>query len=47
MLTELYIEALLVDQELADMVWEMWSARVSPDEVAVMAWFLLLPEAKY
>ncbi len=24
MLTELYIEALLVDEELADMVWEAW-----------------------
>ncbi len=24
MLTEIYIEALLVDQELADQVWEAW-----------------------
>jgi hypothetical protein len=24
MLTELYIEALLVDEELADQVWETW-----------------------
>ena len=24
MLTELYIEALLVDEELADQVWELW-----------------------
>ncbi len=25
MLTEAYIEALLVDEELADLVWEAWS----------------------
>lgn len=24
MLTEMYIEALLVDEELADQVWEAW-----------------------
>jgi len=24
MLTEIYIEALLFDEELADMVWEAW-----------------------
>jgi len=24
MLSEIYIEALLVDEELADMVWEAW-----------------------
>jgi hypothetical protein len=24
MLTDPYIEALLVDEELADMVWELW-----------------------
>jgi len=24
MLTEIYIEALLVDEELADQVWEAW-----------------------
>ncbi len=26
MLTEIYIEALLVDEELADQVWEAWDA---------------------
>ncbi len=26
MLTEIYIEALLVDEELADQVWEAWFA---------------------
>ena len=28
MLTELYIEALLVDEELADLVWELWDRGV-------------------
>ena len=27
MLTKIYIEALLVDEELADQVWEAWDAR--------------------
>ena len=26
MLTEIYVEALLVDEELADQVWEAWSS---------------------
>ncbi len=26
MLTEIYIEALLVDEEVADKVWEAWDA---------------------
>ncbi len=26
MLTEIYIEALLVDEERADQVWEVWDA---------------------
>ena len=40
MLTELYIEALLVNEELADLVWEAWDAGVIPDEVAALAWLL-------
>jgi hypothetical protein len=42
MLTELYIEALLVDEELADMVWEAWDVGLIPDEVAAMAWWLVV-----
>ncbi len=41
MLTELYIKALLVDEELADMVWEAWDAGVITDELAVLAWSTL------
>lgn len=37
MLTEAYIEALLVDEELADFVWELWDAGLIPDELARLA----------
>ncbi len=38
MLTEIYIEALLVDEELADQVWEAWDKGEISDAVAVWAW---------
>ncbi len=41
MLTEAYIEALLVDEELADMVWALWGARLINDELATIAWLLI------
>jgi hypothetical protein len=41
MLTDPYIEALLVDEELADMVWELWDRGVISDEIAVAAWFVI------
>ena len=41
MLTELYIEALLVDEELADMLWDAWDAGVSDGKLAAVAWLLL------
>ena len=41
MLTEIYIEALLVDEDLADQVWELWNAGVTTDGLAAMAWLLL------
>jgi len=28
MLAEIYIEALLVDEELADQVWELWHSGI-------------------
>ena len=34
MLTEAYIEALLVDEELADLVWELWDRGEIDDQVA-------------
>jgi len=40
-LTEIYIEALLVDEELADQVWEAWDAGEIDDQVAWLAWWTI------
>jgi len=37
MLTENYVEALLVDEELADQVWKAWDAREIDDGPAAWA----------
>ena len=41
MLTRLYIEALLVDEDLTDQVWELWDAGVIADGLAALAWWLM------
>ncbi len=41
MLTEIYIEALLVDENLADQVWEAWDKGEIDDQLAWMAWWLI------
>ncbi len=42
MLTEIYIEALLVDEELADQVWEKWiNGHLSALDAAVL-WYLIV-----
>jgi len=41
MLTEICIEALLVDEELADQVWEAWELGEADDEIAYIAWMLV------
>ena len=41
MLVEIYIEALLVDEEMADDVWKQWSTGVITDDAAVWAWLIL------
>jgi hypothetical protein len=41
MLTETYIEALLVDGELADQVWEAWDNGEIDDQVAWLAWLIV------
>ena len=41
MLTEIYIEALLVDAELADQVWEAWDAGEIDDQTSYIAWLLI------
>ncbi len=41
MLTEIYIEALLVDEDLADQVWEAWDNGEIDDQTACIAWVLI------
>ena len=41
MLTEIYIEALLVDEDLADHVWEDWDKGEIDDGAAYFAWLLV------
>ncbi len=41
MLTETYIEALLVDEEMADQVWDAWDSGLASSEVAFLAWVLI------
>ena len=41
MLTRFYVEALLVDEDLADQVWEAWDKGEIDDQVAWLAWWLL------
>lgn len=41
MLTELYIEALLVDEELADLVWDQWISEHLCNEAAFLAWSII------
>jgi len=41
MLTEIYIEALLVDEELADQVWEAWDAGEIDDRTV---WWLIVTD---
>ena len=41
MLTRLYVEALLVDESLADQVWELWDVGLISDDLAAMAWCIL------
>jgi hypothetical protein len=41
MLTEIYAEALLVDEELADQVWEVWFIGEADNEAACIAWILI------
>ncbi len=41
MLTEIYIEALLVDEELADQVWEAWDVGEIDDFAMYFLWLLV------
>jgi len=41
MLTEIYIEVLLVVEELADEVWEAWDRGEIDDVIACIAWLMI------
>ena len=41
MLTEIHIEALLIDDEMADQVWEAWDKGEIDDQVACIAWIMI------
>lgn len=41
MLTEIYVEALLIDEDLADLVWEAWDDGEVDDQAAIMVWMLI------
>ena len=44
MLTKIYIEALLVDEEVADQVWEAWGAGEIDDQTAILAWLRVVAQ---
>ncbi len=39
MFTEIYIEALLVNKELADQIWDLWDAGLINDVCACIVWW--------
>ena len=41
MLTRIYVEALLVDEELADQVWAAWDMGDLSDQTTCIAWVLI------
>ena len=41
MLTEIYIQALMVDEELADQVWEKWDCGEIDDQTARLALLII------
>ena len=47
MLTEICIEALLVDEELADQVWEAWDKGEIDEATAALAWWSIAQQKAY
>jgi len=47
MLTELYIEALLVNENLADQVWEAWNKGEINDLIALRVWWRIVVSGTY
>ena len=47
MLTEIYIEALLVDEELADQIWEAWNVAEIDDLGTSLMWLFIVQRPLY
>ena len=47
MLIEAFIAALLVDEELADLVWELWDQGEIDDELVTITWLLIATPCAY
>lgn len=47
MLTEIYIDALLVDEELDDQIWEAWDAGEIDNQVAWLVRWLIAKRPVY
>jgi hypothetical protein len=41
MLVELYVDALIADEEAADAVWALWGAGVITDEIVSKFWAII------
>ena len=41
MFTEIYVQALLVNEELADLVWTAWDKGEIDDQVAWLVWWMI------
>ena len=41
MLAKAYIEALLIDEESADLVWVSWDAGLIDSQQAMISWYIL------
>ena len=42
MLAEIYIESILVDEDLGDQVWEAWDNGEADNDIACIAWTLIV-----
>jgi len=47
MFTKIYIEALLVDEDLADQVWQEWDSGNIDDQIACIDWMLIVKRPLY
>ncbi len=47
MFTEIYVEALLVDEDLADQVWKEWDTGKIDDQIACIASMLIVERPLY